>query len=141
MKVSSGLTDKNSHPDDTLVFSVTGDKVILWKNLIDQAKSSYKDIKGEWRFYNDGKQWLYKLTLRHKTIFWASVFNDTFRITFYFTEKAEPLISGSDLPSEIKDGFASLKSQHKLRPITVILNNDSDAENILRLIALKKNFK
>jgi len=64
-----------------------------------------KNISGNWNYYNDGKQWLFKLVQKKKTVFWAGILSDTFRVTFYFGDKAESLIEASELPSNIKNNF------------------------------------
>jgi hypothetical protein len=135
------LTDPSIVPDDELIRSYTGRYAELWKEILDHASSSYRDISGEWRYYNDGKQWLYKLVQKKKTIFWASVAGDTFRITFYFGDKAADIIRESDIPSVLKKNFAEHKGFGKIRPITVVLGEHVDAETVYKLIELKSKIK
>ena len=72
------LTDKQIIPTDEYIFSIIGDKKILWQNLMNYVSENYKDISGSWNYYNDGKQWLFKLVQKKKTIFWAAILKDTF---------------------------------------------------------------
>lgn len=44
-------------------------------------------LQPEWRYYNDGKAWLCKVTDGRKTIFWFSVWEGFFRVSFYFLER------------------------------------------------------
>jgi hypothetical protein len=44
-------------------------------------------LSPEWRYYNDGKAWLCKVTDGRKTIFWFSVWEGFFRVSFYFLER------------------------------------------------------
>jgi hypothetical protein len=55
----------------------------LWQNIMNFASENYKDISGSWNYYNDGKQWPFKMVLKKKTIFSPGVYPDNFRITFY----------------------------------------------------------
>jgi hypothetical protein len=135
------LGDKDLFPSDELLHSIFGDKMIFWQKIISYVKNNHKDITEEWRYYNDGKQWLFKMQLKKKTIFWASVLKDTFRITFYFGNKAEPAIEGSPLPQKIKDGFRDARRFGALRPITTIVNENEDLDNILKLIDVKVKLK
>ncbi len=41
----------------------------------------------EWRYYNDGKAWLCKVGDGRKTIFWFSVWEGFFQVSFYFLER------------------------------------------------------
>ena len=135
------LSDKSVYPSDDILFSILGDKKIVWQKIISYVKDNYKDITEEWRYYNDGKQWLFKMQQKKKTLFWAGVLKDTFRITFYFGNKAEPLIEESHLPQQIKDGFREAKRYGLIRPITTVITGIPDLENIRKLIDIKVKMK
>ena len=93
------LADKSVIPTDDYIFSLIGDKKFHWQRIMSYAAENYNDT-GSWNFYNDGKQWLFKLVNKKKTIFWSGILTGTFRITFYFGDKVEPLLADSDLPIE-----------------------------------------
>jgi hypothetical protein len=37
----------------------------------------------QWRYYNDGKAWLCKVSYKKKTVFWLSVWEACFKVAFY----------------------------------------------------------
>jgi len=133
------LSDKQIKPTDDYIFSLLGDKKILWQNIMKYA--SGKDINGSWNYYNDGKQWLYKVIQKKKTIFWAALLKDTFRVSFYFGDKAEPLIDASDLNQSIKDDFKGGKRYGKIRAISIKMKDSSDIETVKKLIDIKTRLK
>jgi hypothetical protein len=135
------LSDKEIIPTDDYIFSNLGNKKELWKSITTYATENYKDTSGTWNYYNDGKQWLFKMVQKKKTIFWAGILQDTFRITFYFGDKAESVIETSDLPSAIKDGFKTAKKYGAIRPISIKVFEYSDVENVLKLIVIKQKIK
>jgi hypothetical protein len=135
------LTDKLIYPTDDYIFSIIGDKKVLWQTIMDHMAVNYKDSSGGWNFYNDGKRWLFKMVHKKKTIFWAAVLTDAFRITFYFGDKAESVIDGSDLPQKIKDEFKTAKRYGSIRPVSSKILNKTDVENVLKLIAIKHKLK
>ena len=135
------LSDKEIFPTDEYIFSIIGEKKILWQSIMDHMISNYKDSSGEWNFYNDGKKWLFKMVLKKKTIFWAAILADTFRITFYFGNKAEPFIEASDLPQIMKDEFRTAKRYGLIRPVSFKILNKTDVENVQKLIAIKLKIK
>ena len=49
------LSDKSVVPDDELIFSLIGEKKVLWLALMDHLSLHYKDGAGSWNYYNDGK--------------------------------------------------------------------------------------
>jgi hypothetical protein len=135
------LTDKQVFPSDDVIFPLLGDKKILWQSLMDHMSEHYYDSSGAWNFYNDGKRWLFKMTHKKKTVFWASILPDAFNVTFYFGNKAEPVIENSDLPQSIKDEFKTAKRYGLIRPSTIIVKSDTDLANILKLIVIKSKIK
>jgi hypothetical protein len=135
------LSDRNKIPSDEYIFSLIGEKKDLWLRIMNHTSEVCKDCSGGWNYYNDGKQWLFKMVHKKKTIFWAGILTGTFRITFYLGNKAEPVIESSDLPDEIKDQFKNAKRYGLIRPVTFKVMNDSDVDNILKMIGIKLKLK
>jgi hypothetical protein len=135
------LTDKDIFPTDEYIFSIIGEKKMFWQQVMSYMTANYKDSAGVWNFYNDGKRWLFKMTIKKKTIFWAGILNETFRITFYLGNKAEAIIDNSDLPQNIKDEFKTAKRYGLIRPVSFLVCNQNDIDNILKMIALKCKMK
>jgi hypothetical protein len=135
------LTDKNIIPTDEIIFSNIGDRKICWQQIMNYMSANYKDSEGVWNFYNDGKRWLFKMVNKKKTVFWAAILHGTFRITFYFSGKAESIIDSSDLPQNIKDGFKTVKRYGLIRPVSFQVNDKDDVDNVIKLIAIKHKIK
>jgi hypothetical protein len=135
------LGDKNIVPDDNLIFSKIGERKSQWQEIMEYARGNYPDVTEEWRYYNDGKQWLFKMQLKKKTIFWIGILADTFRITFYFGNKAEPFIEASDLPRKIKDEFRTAHRYGAIRAISIKVTGEQDVEIVKKLIPLKVKMK
>jgi hypothetical protein len=135
------LTDKDIFPTDEYIFSIICEKKVFWQQIMNFMAVNYKDSVGVWNFYNDGKRWLFKMTIKKKTIFWAGILNETFRITFYLGNKAEVIIDNSDLPQKIKDDFKTAKRYGLIRPVTFLVSGQTDIDNILKMIVLKCKLK
>jgi hypothetical protein len=135
------LSDKNIVPTDEFVFSVIGEKKELWQAIIEYAASNYKEVSGSWNYYNDGKQWLFKLVQKKKTLCWVGLLKDSFRVTFYFGDKAEPLIFSSDIPEAMKDSFRTGKRYGAIRAISIVISSGSDVEYVKKLIDIKAKMK
>ena len=100
-------------------------------------RENFRDSSGEWNYYNDGKRWLFKMIRKKKTIFWIGILEDTFRVTFYFGDKAEPIIEQSDLPESIKTNFKNAKRFNTTRGISIDMTNKDDVINAIKLIELR----
>lgn len=135
------LSDKSVFPSADILESLTGADYLLWKKVVDKVSSEYKDTAGEWKYYNDGKQWLFRMMQKKKTLFWSSVSEKSFRITFYFTDKAIPLIEASNVSKEVLDAFLIAKKYNAIRPATLLLNDEKAVENALILASVKAGMK
>jgi hypothetical protein len=135
------LSDKNVVPTDEFVYSVIGERKEYWQTIIRYATENYREVSGSWNYYNDGKQWVYKFVEKKKTLFWAVLLKDTFRLTFYFGDKAEPMIAASGVPVEIVESFKTSKRYGAIRGITFNVYSKSDLENIIRLMDVKHKLK
>jgi hypothetical protein len=130
------LSDKNQFPTEEIVFSHIGKNKSLWEIVFEYIHKNHPDFSEEWRYYNDGKSWLLKVTRKSKTIFWLSVISGTFRTTFYFTAKAEEAINNSRISDKLKEQYRNKKGD-KIRGITIVFKNRKDIEFVKELIRIK----
>lgn len=135
------LWDKNQYPSDEVIFSHIGKSKQLWISFFDYIHSNHPDFTEEWRYYNDGKSWLMKVQRKAQTVFWLSLFEKTFRISFYYTDRAEKTILDSDISEELKNVFTNGKSYGKLRGMTIIFKKKKDIEYAKTLIGIKLSVK
>jgi hypothetical protein len=135
------LTDKNQFPTEEIIYSHIGKTEPLWNSVFNFIHTNHPDISEEWRYYNDGKSWLLKVTRKSKTVFWLSIIKGSFRTTFYFTDKAEDAISASSISGKLKKQFSDAKRFGKIRSITIVFKNKKDIEDAKKLIALKIRIK
>jgi len=135
------LADKDQFPTEEVIFSHIGKSKIYWESIFQHIHTNHLDFSEQWRYYNDGKSWLLKLTRKSKTIFWLSIYKGLFRITFYFGDKAEPAIMDSSISDQIKEQFKNGKRYGKIRGITLIIDNKRVIENVKALIKIKLSIK
>ena len=135
------LSDKNQFPTEEIIYSHIGKSKTLWQSLFQYIHSDHPELNEEWRYYNDGKSWLLKVTKKSKTIFWLSIIKNSFRITFYFTDKVEEAINKSPISDELKEQFKNGKKYNKIRGLTIIFKNKKDIEYAKLLITLKLSIK
>ena len=78
-----------------------------------------------------------ELIFSKRTMLWAGILNDTFRVTFWFGDKALPLIEDAVLPPSVKDEFRTAKKYGAVRPVSVIVREQADADIVLTLLTIK----
>lgn len=135
------LIDKDQFPTDEIIFSHLGRSKAAWKAVFKHIDSSHPDITGQWKFYNDYKSWLMKASRKSKTIFWLSLIQKTFRITFYFSEKAEAQLAKEKISPGLKKEFARINKYGKFRNITLMMDKKENVELVKELIELKLKVK
>ena len=95
----------------------------------------------EWRYYNDGKAWLCKVTHKKKTILWLSIWEGFFKLSFYFTDKHLEGIASLDISESIKQKFAQAKTIGRLIPLIFDIKSNEQLQDLLTVVRFKKNLK
>ncbi len=134
------LSNKVQFPTEEIIFSHIGKSKRLWELLFEFIHKNQPDFLEEWKFYNDGKSWLLKVTRKKKTILWLSIIRGTFRTTYYFTDKADGTIYKSHISEELKKQFKNKKG-NKLKGITIVFKTKKDVEYARELLTIKLNIK
>lgn len=135
------LTDPTVTPDEELVFARIGKKSIHWNSIKEYLYTRHKEVTEEWKFYNDGKCWLFRYIKKKKTICWIGIQESTFRVGFWLSDKAEPLIEQSDLPESVKDDFRNAKRTKIGRGFNIVMNDQTDVENVIKMVEIKLKIK
>jgi hypothetical protein len=131
------LYDPSVYPTDDVIFSHIAENKVHWQRFHTGVRQAYPGSEGIWRFYNDGKSWLFRFMLKKKTLCWIGLFENTFRITFYFSDKAQALIETGDLPETLKENFRNGKYYGKIKAITILVKAESDVDNALSLAGIR----
>ena len=135
------LKDKEQFPTEEVIFSHIGEAKTHWKKLFAYINSKYPEFSSEWRYYKDGQAWLLKTQKKSKTIFWLSVVENAFLITFYFGDKAEPAILNSEISESLKESFKTGKRYGKIRGITIQIESEDDIDNVQKLVEIRLSTK
>jgi hypothetical protein len=132
------LIDPNEYPDDEVLERHLGGVKPVWDSFLSFIAEAHPSFATEWRYYNDGKRWLFKVTEKKKTICWVSVFEGAFSTTCYFTDKVEELLGDSGLRREYLERFANAKRSGKVRPLTIEIRKPDDLEMTGILIRIRE---
>jgi len=135
------LDSPDEYPDDEVLGRALGKAKPAWDAFMGFIRERYPAFSGEWRYYNDGKSWLYKLTKKKQTICWISVYHDSFKTAFYFPDRAEECITASPLGKSYIDQFVHGKRYGKIRGVTVDVRKTADLKATRTLIEIKEQMK
>lgn len=135
--MQTALTDKNHYPTDEIIFSHLKRSKSLWDSIFQYIHKEHPQLTEQWRYYNDGKSWLMKVSNKSKTTCWVSVGENAFRMTFYFTVKAESALLHSSISDNLKDQFLVAKRFKKIQGITVLFKKKKDVQYAKELLEIK----
>ncbi len=131
------LNDQSEFPDDAVLARHLGRAKGAWDSFAAGVGEALPDASFEWRYYNDGKAWLCKLTRKKKTVCWVSVWDEFFRTTFYFTAKNDGDIEGLPIAPGLKDAYRAHKPIGTLKPLTVEVRNKKALDAVFVLVKYK----
>lgn len=88
-----------------------------------------------------GKPGYAKYCQRKKNLAWLIVYQGSFRITSYFTEKHLERIADLEIKESIKEEFYQTKPSGKLIPMSVLITEKEQVKDALSMILFKKGLK
>ena len=131
------LRDANVKPTDEIIANGLGATSYTYTKFIEKLKD-YNIFLMDWRYYNDGKAWLskgeYKWTTSRgtnkvKPIFWLSIWDGFFKVSFYFSEKIRDELLALPITNESKEIIKNAVTNGKtMRFIPIIFDIDDDKQ-------------
>ncbi len=134
------LKEQDIFPTNEVLANTLGNLYPIFEKFTNTITNSKFSLIPEWRYYNDGKAWLCKVCYKKKTMFWLSIWENFFKVTFYFTEKNTD-IEQLNIDAKIKNNFKNSKRIGKLIPLIIDVDDEKQLNDILQIIEYKKNFK
>ena len=135
------LRDAEEYPSDDVLRRHLGRAMASWQALMAYVEEHDPALSGEWRYYKDGKSWLYKVTYKKLTLCWAAVFRGSFKTTCYFPDRAEPAITGSKLPKTYIDQYLNGRRYGTTRGITVEVRKVADLKATREMMEIRMRVK
>lgn len=132
------MKDRNIFPDNDVLKKALKDKFEVFQELEISITNDIHKLVHEWRYYNDGKAWLYKAQYKKKTVLWLTVVSTGFIVTFYFNEKNYEGVFGLPIANTIKENFQNVELVGKLHPLQIYVNNFNQISDIQEIIEYKK---
>jgi hypothetical protein len=126
------LRDEKKYPDDDLLKSILNESFLSYKKLL-ELFIKY-DMSYEWRYYHDGKAWLFKVQKKKKTIVWMSAWKGFIQAVLYFSEKDIDNLYKLDISKVIKENINSTKNVGKSKPCIFKISDErilNDLEKVM----------
>ena len=144
------LRDPNIQPTNDVISAALGEQYAAYSQFIGMLAGF--DVTPQWRYYNDGKAWLAKGSYKwksvrgkdkEKTIFWLSIWDGFFKVSFFFAEKAQIGLHGLAVGENTKRMIEEAKLMGKLKFIPLVFDLSSNAmfDDLGSLIDYQKSIK
>ena len=91
-----------------------------------------------WKYYNDSKAWLCKVSFKKKTVFWLSAWNGFFKTSFFFLERHLEGIAALQMN---ENNFTIEKEWGKMIPLLFDISKSEQLADLLRVVEFKKKAK
>jgi hypothetical protein len=135
------LTDPQIMPADEVLYAIIGENRKYWDQFNTTLKELYPDVVMEWKYYKDAKRWLLPVARNKKNLFWVSIMDDTFLVSFWFGHKLTPVFEASNVPEKIKADFRKAEQNKMGRGLAIKVYSDTDLEEVYELLKFKYQLK
>ena len=139
MEKEQQLRNPDIFPSDKVLVDTLGGSYSAYKVFAEKLPDCGVEL--EWRYYNDGKNWLGKCVYKKKTVFWLSAWNGFFMVTFYFNEKTRQGVYDLPIHFDLIKSLEQAKPVGKIIPLTLEVYDESPLNDASTLIEYKRKLK
>lgn len=143
------LRDQNIPPTSEIIAEGLGESNYAFVQFLSGLKQ-YGITLMDWRYYNDGKAWLskgeYKWvtargTQKVKPIFWLSIWDGFFKVSYFFSESIKDELLALPISSaakEIIENATSLGKTQRFMPIIFDVTSDTQLNDVHLIAEFRK---
>ncbi|MGE5519973.1 MAG: DUF3788 family protein [Candidatus Dadabacteria bacterium] len=131
------LTEPTATLTSKQIKAALGINFLVYQRLMNTITGEKYHLQPQWHYYRDGKAWLCKVQHKKKTVFWLSLWEHYFKVTFYFTAKAYRGVAELDINEKLKKNFAEHQPDAKLSPFVFKIDNMVQLKDVFTLIDYK----
>ena len=132
------LREPEIFPSKEVLKNTLGEVYCVLEELEAQLTQSEFALTFDWNYYKDGKSWLCKVVHKKKTVFWLSVWDGFFRISFFFLDRHLEGIAALELD---ENNYVIEKVCGKMIPFIFNINDKKQFTDLLKIILFKKGAK
>ncbi|MCL2164089.1 MAG: DUF3788 domain-containing protein [Oscillospiraceae bacterium] len=144
------LRNPDIEPNSEVIAEGLGVAYTAYTKFIRELEELYGITLMDWRFYNDSKAWLskgeYKWTTprganKIKPIFWLSIWDGFFKVSFYFSTGVQYELQNLPLSQETKEIIINAKSMGKSQrffPVVLDITSDQQLNDVYAIAQYRK---
>ena len=131
------FNDPAIFPSDENLQNVLGESYFVFTEMSNYSTEKF-GLNFEWKYYNDSKAWLCKVSYKKKTIFWLSVWDGFFRTSFFFLERHLEDIAALQTD---ENSFTIEKEWGKMIPLIFNISENNQLIDLYKIVEFKRNLK
>lgn len=135
--MKSIFIDKNIKPTNKDLENGLVETFFIWKSFEDFTKENYPDANCEWNYSGEKFGWSYRIKDNKRILIYLLPRDRYFKIAFVFGQKASKQILESDISESIKTELKLAKQYAEGRGIRIEIKDQSNFEDIQKLIKIK----
>ncbi len=131
------FNDKLVVPDGRSIQKALGEAGSFWLELRKHIQENYGPAIEEWKYYGPKSGWTMKMLSKKRSLFFFTVIDNGFRLSFVFGDRAVEAIGKSDLPGSIVDEITNAQKYPEGRGLRIEVKDRRLAAAIKTLIKIK----
>lgn len=131
------LTNPEISPTQEVLKDALGEIFGIYEEFEQMLDSNEFDLLFNWHYYKDAKSWLCKVSHK-KTVFWLSIWEGFFEVSFYFLPRHLEDIEALNLD---KSNFETKDEWGKMLPFTFKIRDTKPFGDLQKLVQYKKKSK
>jgi len=130
MSSENAFTSEESPPDEKRIEQFLQSNYAHLEPIRQFILDTYGETVEEWKYYGVKNGWLLKKYYKKRNLFFISIYNGYFKISFAFGEKAVHAISGSAISQELKTQLDPARKYAEGRGLTIKVDDSGYLENL-----------
>ena len=131
------FTIKNEPPNEVRIKEILKDKYLVLEDIRKFIRDNIGETIEEWKYYGVKNGWVLKTFLKKRNLFFIGIYDNCFRISFVFGEKAVQSALESDISEELKKTLFEARKYAEGRGLSLEIFDNKHLEDIKKLIRIK----
>jgi hypothetical protein len=128
---------KDEPPGEETIKNKLKEKYLLLVAIRKFIRKNIGETNEEWKYYGVKNGWILKTFLKKRNLFFIIIYDDHFRVSFVFGDKAVNSIVKSNVADETKKSLKEARKYAEGRGISFEVYDNKQFDDIQKLIKIK----
>ena len=131
--------EKNLVPDEQSIRETLKSNYVHLEAIRSFISESIGETKEEWKYYGAKYGWNLKNFYKKRNLYFISMYDGYFKISFVFGERAFNAIMESDITTALKQELSEARKYAEGRGLSIDVRDDMYLDDIKKLLQIKIN--